>query len=209
MKIRYLAVFLLAALLTTLTLRQRHDPGKILRPGEFDPLPVPPITEPPNANPAPAPGSEIPETSPALLDGATVLTFPMLAAATRGPSGTHIFPESILQLDGKTVAIKGFMAPYEDLDNLREFMLLSFSVGCFFCVPPSINQVLFIEQKGEQSRPFIDDPITVKGTFHLAQPPLKLQAHEDGFLFAILDAEVTKLPATSKPTPKNSDHSHF
>jgi len=209
MKIRYLIVFLLAALLTTLTLRQRHDPSKILRPGEFDPLPVPPISEPPHSNPPPAPGSEIPETPPAHLEGATALTFPILTTATRGPSGTHIFPDSLLQLDGKTVVINGFMAPYEDLDNLREFMLLSFSVGCFFCVPPAINQVLFIEQKGSQSRPFIDDPITIRGTLHLSVPPLKLQAHEDGFLFAILDAEITKLPAASKPAPQRSDHSHF
>ena len=54
------------------------------------------------------------------------------------------FPESLEDLDGRRVRLIGFMAPFDDLRNMRRCMILPSYVGCKFCSPPSVTQVVFV-----------------------------------------------------------------
>src|SRR4051794_25582078 len=42
-----------------------------------------------------------------------------------------IFPEELKAEDNKRISIVGFMAPFEEMDNMKRFMLLPSYVGCF------------------------------------------------------------------------------
>jgi hypothetical protein len=54
------------------------------------------------------------------------------------------FPESIKQLDGRRVSLVGFMAPFDNLDDMSRCMIVPSYVGCTFCSPPNKRQVVFI-----------------------------------------------------------------
>ncbi len=99
-------------------------------------------------------------------------------------------PSDLRALDGETVAMLGFMAPFDSLERFERIMIMPTMVGCYFCVPPSMNQVVYAEQK-DRDAPFYDDPVLVVGRLHLWTPDSRAPYHRDGYLFAILESEVT------------------
>lgn len=109
-----------------------------------------------------------------------------------GAPPTVIFPAELTAEDNKRISIVGFMAPFEEMDNMKRFMLLPSYVGCFFCSPPSFTQVVLVEQKskGEGKLPFINEPIMVTGTLRLYSKDSKHPAHLAEFIYALDDAEV-------------------
>lgn len=121
------------------------------------------------------------------------IDFGLLRQTVVNEAPPPVFPDMLTRLDGQTVRIKGFMVPYDDLKNLRKFMLMPTSGGCFFCQPPSINQVVFVEQPGEKSRPYINRPVEVEGTLHLWQPEGSVEEYQ-AFLFVITNAQVHTVP---------------
>ncbi len=122
-----------------------------------------------------------------------VLTFQDLDAALlpEVEGGPVEYPAWLAALDGKRVAVAGFMAPFDQLDDLTVFMLMPSYVGCYFCAPPSFTQVLLVRQREEgrtSKRPFIDPPIRVTGVLRLYQPESTHAAHRDQFVYALDDA---------------------
>jgi len=100
-----------------------------------------------------------------------------------------VFPEALKKLDQTTVQMVGFMAPYDDLADMSTFMLMPISVGCFFCVPPSAQEVVLVRQNAEGEPPFLSAPILVEGTLKIWQAQSPDQAHEM-FLYVIENADV-------------------
>lgn len=99
------------------------------------------------------------------------------------------YPEALVRLDGQVVRIKGFMVPFDDVKDLTKFMLMPSSGGCFFCQPPSVTEVLYVEQAGAQKHTYIKGPIEVEGILHLWKPDSNLEPHQY-FLFLLLDAHI-------------------
>jgi hypothetical protein len=52
-------------------------------------------------------------------------------------------------------------------DEVAEFLLTEFPVGCWFCESPSPTQVLGVECAGGKPVPLVRRMITVTGTFRL------------------------------------------
>lgn len=102
------------------------------------------------------------------------------------------YPAELDRLDGRAVRIAGYMAPYDDLKNLREFMLFGTPAGCYFCAAPTVKQVVFVRQAGPNPRPYIEQPVLVEGTLSLWRPDRTNDAHE-AFLFVITNASVSEL----------------
>ncbi|MCG8600245.1 MAG: DUF3299 domain-containing protein, partial [Verrucomicrobiales bacterium] len=103
------------------------------------------------------------------------------------------FPESLLSLEGKRVQLTGFMAPYDSLNDMRRCMIVPSYVGCTFCSPPSLTQVVYVQQK-EQSGgefPFIEPPSRVSGILRLSEGEEMHAGHQEGFVYVIDDAVVT------------------
>ena len=126
-----------------------------------------------------------------------VLDFPALKQSVYDPeSGALSFPEPLDSLDGQQIAIAGFMAPYDFLDDMSTFMLMPSYVGCYFCKPPALNQVLYVEQKKsdpEDKPQFIEEPIQVTGTLRLARVGSDHPGHRAEFVYALDDTSIEVL----------------
>lgn len=146
---------------------------------------------------SPAPVAEA--ASPALLDF-KLLDHTLLERRENKPP-TVIFPPELTAEDNKRVSIIGFMAPFEEMDNMKRFMMLPSYVGCFFCSPPSFTQVLLVEQrsKGDGKLPFVNDPIIVTGTLRLYSKESQHPAHKAEFIYALDDAEITVYNGSNAP----------
>jgi hypothetical protein len=134
---------------------------------------------------------------------APILTFKDLDTAIlpMWEGGPVNYPAWLEELDGKPVEVTGFMAPFDQLDDLSTFMLMPSYVGCYFCAPPSFTQVLLVQQAGQGrgSRPFIDPPIRVNGVLRLYHPASNHPAHRDQFVYALDDAICTIVSGDEAP----------
>lgn len=120
------------------------------------------------------------------------IDFKLLAEAVPDENSNPIFPGALTLLDGKQVSIQGFMAPFDDLEDLTRFMLFSFPTGCNFCAPPSADQVVMV-RRPEDGAPYdyVDGPIRVTGTLSLWKESSDDPAHSmDFFLYLLKEVEV-------------------
>lgn len=138
-------------------------------------------------------------------DVAPLIDFPFLDLAVANQPGASIskvtFPPELENLDNHRVSIIGFMAPYEEIDNMRHFLLLPSYTGCYFCSPPSFTQVLLVEQSAAQEGklPYINDPILVTGTLKLWTKDSQHPAHLAKFVYALDDAHVSVYRGADAP----------
>ena len=72
-------------------------------------------------------------------------------------------------LNGKKVAIPGFMVPLEDdADQVTEFILVPFSGACIHVPPPPPNQMVYVKlTRNQKAKMSFSDPILVTGTLHV------------------------------------------
>lgn len=104
------------------------------------------------------------------------------------------FPESLKKLDGRRVSMVGFMAPFDNLNNMRRCMILPSYVGCNFCSPPKITQVVYVTQRGDDPSeiyPFIEEPSHINGILRLSLAGSDHEGQKQGFVYALEDAIVT------------------
>ncbi|MEM6673166.1 MAG: DUF3299 domain-containing protein [Planctomycetota bacterium] len=105
------------------------------------------------------------------------------------------FPESLTELDGREVSLIGFMAPFDSLEDMRRCMIVPAYVGCQFCSPPKLTQVVYVNQDvdGDTGRkfPFIEEPSHIVGTLRLSLPGSEHEGTRQGFLYSLEDAVVT------------------
>lgn len=105
------------------------------------------------------------------------------------------FPESLKKLEGHRVSLVGFMAPFDNLRNMRRCMIVPNYVGCRFCSSPDLNQVVYVTQgnqnKSQLSYPYIEGPSQVSGILRLSLPDSEHDGKTQGFVYSLEDASVT------------------
>ena len=115
------------------------------------------------------------------------------------------YPESLKKLDGKEVTLIGFMAPFDNLRNMRRCMILPSYVGCTFCNSPDLSQVVYVSQGGkkkfQRDYPFIQEASFITGTFRIALPENEHEGKQQGFLYSLENAVVTPYKG---PAPKRA-----
>ena len=62
------------------------------------------------------------------------------------------FPESLKKLNGRRVIMVGFMAPFDSLEDMVRCQIVPSYVGCNFCSPPNLRQVVYVTQ-GKDDEP--------------------------------------------------------
>ncbi|MFT5122711.1 MAG: hypothetical protein ACI9TH_003986 [Kiritimatiellia bacterium] len=129
------------------------------------------------------------------IEGA--VDFDVLKTTVLNRKPPPVYTTQIQNLDGKKIKIVGFMGPYDDFENLKNFMLFNKPVGCNFCQPPSVKEVVMVRQKVDTAK-FIDAPILVEGTLRLWSEGSKDEGHENGFLYVMEDALVVKYEPAKK-----------
>ena len=95
-------------------------------------------------------------------------------------------PAAIRGLDGREVAITGFMLPIRIHNRLvTEFMLLRTQNTCCFGIPPELHEVVEVLKLDTPTKVLMDTPVTVVGHLHVRE------RWEGTFLCSIyqLDAE--------------------
>jgi len=130
-------------------------------------------------------------------DPPPVIDFPLLGEVRTLDliDGTLGFPKSLKKFEGSRVSMVGFMAPFDDLRSMRRCMIVPSYVGCKFCNPPDLNQVVYITQGGDDasqlSYPFIEEPAHVSGILRLSLPESDHEGKKKGFVYSLEDAVVT------------------
>ena len=99
-------------------------------------------------------------------------------------------PDKVKQIDGKKVAITGFMLPIDvDKGKVKRFLLLKSTMSCCFGVAPRINEVIYVESsKKEKIQTVMDMPITVFGKLSVGQ-----QFREDLMLMGVYQLELDEV----------------
>ena len=138
-------------------------------------------------------GSNDPTTG---SDSLPIIDFPLLAEARPKDliDMSLTFPEELQKLDGRKVSLIGFMAPFDSLENMSKCMMVPSYVGCTFCTPPNLRQVVFVTQGAEDSEEtysFIEEPSYVTGIFRITHSDSMHEGKKQGFVYSIENAEVT------------------
>ncbi len=99
-------------------------------------------------------------------------------------------PAEVKQIDGKKVAITGFMLPIDvDEGKVQRFLLLKSTMSCCFGVAPRINEVIYVESSKKQKiQTVMDMPITVFGKLSVGQ-----QFREDLMLMGVYQLELDEV----------------
>ncbi|MCA8958021.1 MAG: DUF3299 domain-containing protein [Planctomycetes bacterium] len=89
--------------------------------------------------------------------------------------GLKGMPKKLMKLDGKTVMMTGFMLPIDEVENIKEFLLVQSLWSCCYGQPPDINGTVRVVMKGKKRIDYKFEPIKIIGKF-------KIKATvEDGF----------------------------
>jgi hypothetical protein len=78
-------------------------------------------------------------------------------------------PEEVLALDGKRVALSGYMDSMGELASIKEFVLSESVAGCCFGTPPGLNQLVLVNMKSKKGVAYSDDAIVVVGTLRVGE----------------------------------------
>jgi len=85
------------------------------------------------------------------------------------PRLVTLVPDNIKALDGKKVAVAGFMLPLQMKERrVTEFILLKNQAMCCYGKPPTINEWVHVKMS-EGITPAVDQTITIFGTLHVSE----------------------------------------
>ena len=102
-------------------------------------------------------------------------------------------PPEVLALDGKRVAVSGFMDSMGELQSIREFVLSESVAGCCFGTPPGLNQLVLVTMKGRKGVAYSDDAIVVIGTLRVGE------VRDGDFVTSVFRLEATEVKPTAAP----------
>lgn len=101
-------------------------------------------------------------------DGVNSLPWLVLGETTIGRGFKPAFNKYLEDLNGKRVALTGFMYPIAaDMTELTSFMLVEYPIGCWFCETPDPTSLLFVNLAQGQSTPLKKGLVKVEGILRL------------------------------------------
>jgi tetratricopeptide (TPR) repeat protein len=118
--------------------------------------------------------------------GVTPLPWAVLAETTLDKKFKPSFAKYLKELDGKQIALSGFMQPLGEELESGSFMLIEYPVGCWYCEMPEITAIVFVELPAGKTVSVTRGLMKITGT-------LKLNAADpENFLYTISKAKVTE-----------------
>lgn len=116
--------------------------------------------------------------------GVNPVPWELFGETTVGKPFRPVFADYLRQLDGKQVALTGFMYPLREDPEATAFMFIENPVGCWYCEQPDMTAIVLIEMPDGKSFHFTRGQIHVRGKLVLnASDP-------ENFLYTIRDAQV-------------------
>jgi len=97
-------------------------------------------------------------------------------------------PPHIMSLNGKKVAVRGFLMPIQgDEEGTSDFVILKNQGSCCYGIPPRVNEWIWAEtHKGAKVAISMDLPLTVYGTFTIKET--FVDEEMTGFYHLLVDA---------------------
>jgi len=112
------------------------------------------------------------QLDPAILpairpDGVNALPWLVLSETTVGRGFKPNFAQYLQDLDGRRVAMTGFMYPVGmELGDSSTFMLVEYPIGCWFCETPEPTSLVYVSLK-EGATPIKKGLVKIEGTLKL------------------------------------------
>jgi hypothetical protein len=103
--------------------------------------------------------------------------------------GLKGMPKRIKDLSGKRVLMVGFMLPIDEVQNIKEFLLVKSLWSCCYGQPPDINGIVRVVMPKGKTTDYFFDPVKVVGTFKVESTVL------DGYVVDIYQLHVESLEA--------------
>lgn len=101
--------------------------------------------------------------------------------------GLKGMPKRIQKLSGKKILMTGFMLPIDEVENIKEFLLVQSLWGCCYGTPPDINGVVRVVMQGGKRLDYEFEPVKIIGEFTVG-PTI-----EDGFCVDIYQLKATSV----------------
>ena len=79
--------------------------------------------------------------------------------------GLKGMPEAVKKLDGTSVMMTGFMLPIDEVENIKQFLLVQSLWSCCYGQPPDINGIVRVVMKGDKRVNYEFEPIKIIGQF--------------------------------------------
>lgn len=79
--------------------------------------------------------------------------------------GLKGMPKRVKDLTGKKVLMTGFMLPIDEVQNIKEFLLVQSLWSCCYGQPPDIHGIVRVVMPKGKTTDYFFDPIKVIGTF--------------------------------------------
>jgi hypothetical protein len=117
-------------------------------------------------------------------DGVNTLPWGVLTATTLDRNSRPTFHQHLRALDGKKVALTGFLQPIGDDPDTGAFLLIEYPVGCWFCEVPEPTGVVLVELPAGKSATFTKNQVKVTGKLALNG------ADPENFMFTVRDAAI-------------------
>jgi hypothetical protein len=93
-----------------------------------------------------------------------ILTFEEISAWPY-QDGLKGMPEAVKKMDSHKVMMTGFMLPIDEVENIKEFLLVQSLWSCCYGQPPDINGIVRVVMQGDKRIDYKYDPIKVVGEF--------------------------------------------
>jgi len=96
-------------------------------------------------------------------------------------------PDDVRALDGKQVLMLGFMLPLDEVEGMREFLLVSSLWSCCYGTPPDVHGIVRCRMAAGRKVDYQFEPIKVVGRFSVRE------THEDDYCVDIYQLDVELL----------------
>jgi hypothetical protein len=117
-------------------------------------------------------------------DGLNPLPWPLLAETVIDRAARPRFADHLRQLDGKKVALTGFMQPIGDGLEMASFLMIEYPVGCWFCEVPEPTGIVLVDLPPGKTVTLTRNLVKIEGRLALnASDP-------ENFLYTVHDAKV-------------------
>ncbi|MBM3979009.1 MAG: tetratricopeptide repeat protein [Planctomycetes bacterium] len=116
-------------------------------------------------------------------DKVNALPWPLLTATVVTAKGQPTFAKYLEKLDGKTVALTGFMRPTDER-AVETFVVLEYPLGCWFCESPDPTGLVSVELKAGTSTEYKRGLLKLTGTLVLNRD------NPEAYLFSLKDARL-------------------
>ncbi len=101
--------------------------------------------------------------------------------------GLKGMPKRIKDLSGKKVLMTGFMLPIDEVQNIKEFLLVQSLWSCCYGQPPDIHGIVRVVMPKGKTTDYFFDPLKIIGTFKVEATVM------DGYCVDIFQLHVESL----------------